>query len=93
MKSPRTTYVDFFQVQGFELIPVESVLERVFSPEFKTTSAPVIIDFLIRHGFITPENEANFTQIVELLHVPLASLLKYRHSSKKIENGEKNGQN
>lgn len=83
----------FLQVQGFELLPVAQAIERVFSPEFKTTSAPVIIDFLIRHGIITPENESNFTQIVELLHVPLASLFKYRHLSKKIENGDKNGQN
>lgn len=82
-----------FQVQGFELLPVAECLERVFSPDFKTTSAPVIIDFLIRHGFITPETESNFTQIVELLHVPLCSLFTYRRPSKKIENGDKNGQN
>lgn len=44
------------EVQGFELLPAKDCLERIFSPEFKTTSAPVIIDFLIRHGFITPEN-------------------------------------
>lgn len=43
------------EVQGFELLPANECLERVFSPEFKTTSAPVIIDFLIRHGFISPE--------------------------------------
>lgn len=47
------------QVQGFELLPAAECLERVFSPEFKTTSCPVIIDFLIRHGFITPENGKN----------------------------------
>lgn len=30
-------------------------MERILSPDFKTTSAPVVIDFLIRHGRITPE--------------------------------------
>jgi hypothetical protein len=82
------------EVQGFELLSVNECLERVFTPEFKTTSAPVIIDFLIRRGFITPENTENFTEIVELLHVPLCKLFTYRSQTKKIEslNGEKNGQ-
>lgn len=31
-------------------------MNRILSPEFKTTSCPVIIDFLIRHGIINPEN-------------------------------------
>lgn len=79
------------QVQKFELLPAAECLERVFSPEFKTTSCPVIIDFLIRHGFIGPENEPKLTEIVELLHVPLCNLFKYARP-KTIENGEKNGQ-
>lgn len=80
------------QVQGFELLPASECLERVFSPEFKTTSCPVIIDFLIRHGFIVPENEKHFTEVVELLHVPLCNLFTYSSRQKTIENGEKNGQ-
>ncbi len=44
------------EVQKFELLPAKECLDRVFSPEFKTTSCPVTIDFLIRHGYITPEN-------------------------------------
>lgn len=44
------------EVQAFELLPAKQCLEKVFMPEFKTTSCPVVIDFLIRHGFITPEN-------------------------------------
>lgn len=31
-------------------------MNRILSPDFKTTSCPVIIDFLIRHGIINPEN-------------------------------------
>lgn len=30
--------------------------EKLVSNEFKTTSCPVTIDFLIRHGIITPQN-------------------------------------
>uniref|UniRef100_A0A2M4APQ8 Putative thiamine pyrophosphokinase n=1 Tax=Anopheles triannulatus TaxID=58253 RepID=A0A2M4APQ8_9DIPT len=66
------------EVQNFQLLPVDECLERVFKPDFKTTSCPVVLDFLIRHGIITPENEINFTQVIELLHVPLQSLYTYR---------------
>ncbi|KAJ4439714.1 hypothetical protein ANN_07842 [Periplaneta americana] len=45
------------EVETFELLPAEEALEKVFSTEFKTTSCPVVIDFLIRHGFISPETE------------------------------------
>lgn len=44
------------EVQAFQLLPAKDCLEKVFSPDFKTTSCPVVIDFLIRHGVITPEN-------------------------------------
>lgn len=44
------------EVQAFELLPADQCLEKVFSPEFKTTSCPVVLDFLIRRGVITAEN-------------------------------------
>lgn len=44
------------EVETFELLPVNECLERILSPHFKTTSIPVALDFLIRHGYITPEN-------------------------------------
>ena len=44
------------EVQKFELLPAAQCLERLFSTDFKTTSIPVTLDFLIRHGVITPEN-------------------------------------
>lgn len=44
------------EVQAFELLPANQCLEKVFSADFKTTSCPVVIDFLIRHGVITAEN-------------------------------------
>lgn len=31
-------------------------MERMQRPDYKTTSIPVTLDFLIRHGFISPEN-------------------------------------
>lgn len=44
------------EVQAFDLLPAMECIEKVFSADFKTTSCPVVIDFLIRHGVITPEN-------------------------------------
>lgn len=44
------------EVETFELLPVNECLERILSSHFKTTSVPVALDFLIRHGYITAEN-------------------------------------
>nr|CAG4651840.1 EOG090X06MA [Triops cancriformis] len=44
------------EVESFELVPVQEVMERIHDPEFKTTSCAVTLDFLIRHGFINSEN-------------------------------------
>lgn len=44
------------EVQAFELLPATRCLEKVFSPDFKTTSCPVVLDFLIRKGVVTAEN-------------------------------------
>lgn len=64
------------EVEKFELVTASETVNRILSPDFKTTSCPVIIDFLVRHGIINPENEPRFPELVELLHVPLQSLYK-----------------
>ncbi|CAH2107472.1 unnamed protein product [Euphydryas editha] len=62
------------EVETFELLTAEECVQRALSPQFKTTSAPVLMDFLIRKGYINPENEPNYRYIVELLHVPLQTI-------------------
>ena len=45
------------EVEAFYLWPVEQVLERVCnSTDFKFNCALVIIDFLVRHGYLDPED-------------------------------------
>ena len=45
------------EVQDFFLWPIEKVIETVCtSNRFKANCALVVIDFLIRHGFISPEH-------------------------------------
>jgi hypothetical protein len=46
------------------LVCLQEALEKVFSSDFKTTSCPVVIDFLIRHGLISPET-GNFSTTKE----------------------------
>ncbi|XP_016946211.1 uncharacterized protein LOC108021884 isoform X1 [Drosophila biarmipes] len=80
------------EVQAFELLPAKDCVERVFTSDFKTTSAPVVIDFLIRHGYITADDVVDFTQIVELLHVPLQSLYTYKAHSEQSQRHHQNVQ-
>ncbi|KAG9015649.1 hypothetical protein FRB90_004602 [Tulasnella sp. 427] len=62
------------EVESFELMTVEEVLQHMRSEEFKPNCAvvyhaiPVLLDFLIRHGHITPENEPNYMEILTRIH-------------------------
>jgi len=57
------------EVEEFYLMPIEEVAEIVKnSNEFKTNCNLVIIDFLIRHGYITPEDK-DYIDIVKGLRV------------------------
>lgn len=44
------------EVENFELLTADECIQRALTPQFKTTSAPVLLDFLIRKGHINPEN-------------------------------------
>ncbi|MCW8906829.1 MAG: DUF4743 domain-containing protein [Sedimenticola sp.] len=63
------------EVQAFYLMPVEEVMERVRdTQEFKLNCNLVIIDFLIRHGYIGPENE-EYLSLVAGLHPGMPELI------------------
>ncbi|XP_053602269.1 uncharacterized protein LOC128670546 [Plodia interpunctella] len=78
------------EVQTFELLTAEECVQRALSPQFKTTGAPVLMDFLIRKGYINPENEPNYRYLVELLHVPLQSIYNWPYT---LTNTMNNGDN
>ncbi|AKH19095.1 DUF4743 domain-containing protein [Sedimenticola thiotaurini] len=62
------------EVQSFYLWPVEEVMDRVRnSNDFKLNCNLVIIDFLIRHGYIGPDDEAYLT-LLAALHPSLPPL-------------------
>lgn len=56
------------EVQEFYLMGLAEVMERLRDREFKPNCALVIIDFLIRHGYVTAENEPEYLEIVSRLH-------------------------
>ncbi|OQO04124.1 hypothetical protein B0A48_10733 [Cryoendolithus antarcticus] len=56
------------EVAGFTAMTVEDLKAAMLREEFKDDSAVVLVDFLIRHGVITPENEPDFVEITMRLH-------------------------
>ncbi|BFZ62625.1 hypothetical protein YB2330_003726 [Saitoella coloradoensis] len=56
------------EVESFELLTVEEVKKALATGEFKPNCALVMIDFFVRHGILTVDNEPNFIEICARLH-------------------------
>jgi isopentenyldiphosphate isomerase len=56
------------EAEDFQLMTLDEVVAEVKAGHFKPNCALVIVDFLIRHGIITPENEPNYHDIVLRCH-------------------------
>ncbi|KAF2738982.1 thiamine pyrophosphokinase-related protein-like protein [Polyplosphaeria fusca] len=56
------------EVEEFYLWGVAEVREHMAKGEFKPNCALVMLDFFIRHGVVTPENEKDYVEIVSRLH-------------------------
>lgn len=56
------------EVNGFTLMTVEELKVALLREEFKPDSAAVLVEFLVRHGVITPDNEPDFVEISMRLH-------------------------
>ncbi|KAL4912235.1 hypothetical protein BDW62DRAFT_206658 [Aspergillus aurantiobrunneus] len=63
------------EVEGFYLWGVEEVKVALGRGEFKLSSAIAIIDFFVRHGVVTPENERDYFEIITRLHRRLEFLV------------------
>ncbi|WP_456405612.1 DUF4743 domain-containing protein [Thiolapillus sp.] len=64
------------EVESFELMPIEEVARLVReTDEFKLNCNLVIIDFLLRHGYIEPQEE-EYLDLVIGLRRPLGASLK-----------------
>lgn len=62
--------------EDFRLMDMKEVKERLSNGEFKDNCGAIIIDFMIRHGFITAENEKDFIEISSRLHRYLTVSIK-----------------
>ncbi|KAI0827439.1 NUDIX hydrolase domain-like protein [Trametes gibbosa] len=62
------------EVESFELLPLREVVELMRAGLFKYNSAIVLIDFMVRKGIITADNEREYAEIVTGLHRPFDHL-------------------
>ncbi|KAI9789837.1 MAG: hypothetical protein M1816_005754 [Peltula sp. TS41687] len=56
------------EVESFHLMSVQEVERAMRSGEFKPNCAVVLVDFFVRHGILTPENEEDYAEIVARIH-------------------------
>ncbi|KAJ3573334.1 hypothetical protein NPX13_g4737 [Xylaria arbuscula] len=56
------------EVKEFYLMTVDGVKAALLRNEFKTNSAAVMIDFFIRHGVISADNEIDYPELNMRLH-------------------------
>ncbi len=56
------------EVESFELMPIDKVLKCIQQGLFMPASALVVIDFMIRHGLMTAENQIDYMDIVSSIH-------------------------
>ncbi|CDR46577.1 CYFA0S24e00364g1_1 [Cyberlindnera fabianii] len=56
------------EAEDFTLMTLDEVLQRLHGGEFKPNCALVMVDFLIRHGLVTAENEPGYLEILRRSH-------------------------
>ncbi|PGH19562.1 hypothetical protein AJ80_03898 [Polytolypa hystricis UAMH7299] len=56
------------EVEDFRLWTLDDVKVAMAKGEFKPNCAIVLIDFFVRHGIITPENEKDYLEIQARMH-------------------------
>ncbi|ORX70669.1 hypothetical protein DL89DRAFT_274661 [Linderina pennispora] len=59
------------EVDSFHLWTLDEVVEKMRQNLFKPNCAVCVVDFLIRHGYLTPENEPDYLAILDNIHRPL----------------------
>ncbi|KAI0182038.1 NUDIX hydrolase domain-like protein [Hypoxylon sp. FL1284] len=56
------------EVERFYCMSVDEVRAALLNGEFKADSAVVLVDFFIRHGIITPDNDKDFVEMTMRIH-------------------------
>lgn len=60
------------EVESFELMDLDTVLENLVQGLFKPSSALALVDFLVRHGHITEESDPRFVDVCLALKTNMA---------------------
>ncbi|TDL18111.1 hypothetical protein BD410DRAFT_793597 [Rickenella mellea] len=56
------------EVESFALMSISDVISNMHEGKFKPNCAVVLLDFLIHHGHVTPDNEPHFLEITTRMH-------------------------
>lgn len=56
------------EAESFTLMSINEIRDRIMRGEFKPNCSLVLIDFMIRHGVLTVDNEPNYLQVMSHLH-------------------------
>ena len=64
-----------------QLRPLPEVIEALHKGEFKPNCGLILIDFLVRHNLVTPEEEPNYFEIIKSTHRDLDSSVAYAAGS------------
>lgn len=56
------------EVAEFKLLSIDEIKTAMFNGEFKPNCNLVMIDFFIRHGIITSDNEPSYVELQQRLH-------------------------
>lgn len=75
--TPRINALDG-EVEKFELLDVEDVLKCLLDGQFKSSSALAIVDFLIRHGYITEDTDPRYLDVCRLLKTDITLPVAWR---------------
>ncbi|KAL6936927.1 hypothetical protein ACO0OL_001478 [Hanseniaspora opuntiae] len=71
-----TPYINDDEVHEFKHYGLQELVDLLKTDDFKPNCALVVVDFLIRHKYITPENESKYADIMAATHrkLPFTSL-------------------
>lgn len=61
------------EVKEFYLMGIDEIKAAMLRKEFKPNSAVIMIDFFVRHGILTIEQEPDYIEIVQRMHRRLRS--------------------
>nr|VZI33039.1 unnamed protein product [Spirometra erinaceieuropaei] len=59
------------EVAEFHLLSLPEVAQLIGCPQFKPTSALVMLDFLVRHGYVSPQDNPLYEKWIQWMHLKL----------------------